>query len=112
MNKLKQWLANHSISAKTVASAWVFLTGMWYAAPAFHDYVMSAYSALPKGVHGFIAGVVVPALIFWKTQKRTTVMAEISPGETGTTEAVAVAANTSTATIGETSANNPTPPSH
>jgi hypothetical protein len=87
MNSIKQWLSNHSISAKTVASAWAFVTALWYISPPFHDYVKSAYDGLPKGIHGFVAGVAVPALIFWRTQKKTTVTAEVSPGETGTASA-------------------------
>lgn len=90
MNSIKTFLSNHSISAKTVASAWLFLTGLWYAAPAFHDYVLNAYNALPKGIHGFIAGVVIPGLIFWRTQKRTTVSAEVAPGQNATAAASAV----------------------
>lgn len=69
MNQIKQFLSNHSISAKTVASIWLFITGLWYASPQFHDYVLSGYNALPKGVHGFLAGVAIPALIFWRSQK-------------------------------------------
>jgi len=89
MNFISQWLSNHSISAKSVASGWAFLTGLFYFSPQFHDYVMNAYSGLPKGIHGFIAGVAIPALIFWKTQKRTTITAEVAPGTTGIAEATA-----------------------
>lgn len=70
MNKIKLFLANHSISAKTVASAWAAVTVLFYTSQPFHDYIMGGYNALPKGIHGFIAGVAVPALIFWKTQKQ------------------------------------------
>lgn len=70
MDALKQWLASHSITAKTFASAWIFIDALFYASQPFHDYVMNAYSALPKGIHGLLAGVVIPALIFWRTQKK------------------------------------------
>lgn len=89
MKPIEQFLSNHSISAKTASSAWLFLTGLFYMNPQFHDYVLSVFNNLPKGIHGFIAGAVVPALIFWRTQKRTTVTAEVAPGETGTAEAEA-----------------------
>lgn len=90
MNTINKWLSNHSISAKTVASAWAFVTTLFYLNPQFHDYIMGVYNGLPKGIHGFMAGVAIPALIFWKTQKRTTVTAEVSPGQTGTAAASAV----------------------
>jgi hypothetical protein len=69
MDKFKAWLASHKISAKTVAASWAFVTALYYSQPAFHNYVMNAYSHIPKGIHAFIAGVIVPALIFWKSQK-------------------------------------------
>lgn len=69
MNTVKTWLAAHSITAKTVSAAWIFVTGMYYAQPAFHDFVTGAYAALPKGIHAVIAGILIPALIFWKSQK-------------------------------------------
>lgn len=94
MNKIKLWLANHSISAKTAASGWLFVVGMFYAVPPFHDYVMNAYAGLPKGIHGFIASVVIPGLIFWKTQKRTTITAEVAPGESATAAAAATVTET------------------
>jgi len=94
MNAIPKFLANHSISAKTVASAWAFVTALFYISPQFHDYILAAYNGLPKGIHGFVAGVAIPALIFWRTQKRTTVTAEVSPGQSATAEATAVATTT------------------
>lgn len=91
---IKKFFANHSISAKSVSTAWVFVTGMWYFSPPFHDYVMNAYGSLPKGIHGIIAGVIVPALIFWRTQKKTTVSAEVAPGQSGVAAAEASVAKT------------------
>jgi hypothetical protein len=70
MNMLKQWFAAHTISAKSVAAAWVFVDALFYASQPFHDYVTNAYNALPKGVHGFLAGVIIPAFIFWRSQKK------------------------------------------
>lgn len=84
MNTIKQWLSNHSISSQTFASAWVFITALFYISPPFHDYIMTAYGALPKGIHAFATGIIIPALIFWRSQKKTTVTATIDPGETGT----------------------------
>lgn len=92
MKPVQQWFANHSISAKSVASGWAFITALFYLNPQFHDYILSAYNGLPKGIHGFVAGVAIPALIFWKTQKRTTITAEIAPGESGTAVAQAAVA--------------------
>lgn len=69
MCKLKDWLAQHKISAHSLAGAWVFLTGLWATNQAFRDYVYGLYAQTPKFVHEFIAGVIVPALIFWKSQR-------------------------------------------
>ena len=71
MNALKQWLSTHSITAKTFVSGWIFIDALFYTSPQFHDYVLNAYNALPAGLHGVIAGVLIPALIFWRTQKRS-----------------------------------------
>lgn len=89
MDSVKQWLANHSISAKTVVTVWLFVSGLWAFSPQFKDYVYGIYAALPHGVHNFIAAVVIPGLIFWRTQKRTTVSAEVAPGASGAAAVVA-----------------------
>jgi hypothetical protein len=80
---IKTWLASKKISAHTLATVWVGATILWSTSPPFHDYLMGIYNALPKGVHQFIAGVIVPALIYWHVQKTTTVSATLTPGETG-----------------------------
>lgn len=67
--KFTLWLSKHSITSKTVASAWLFAVALYYASQPFHDYVTWVYSEIPKPIHGFIAGVVVPACLFWKTWK-------------------------------------------
>jgi|GEM_PF-6430549 len=79
MNRLQQWLASHSITAKTAVTAWLFIDGMYYGMPEFHSYVTSVYDHLPKGIHAFAAGVVVPGLIFWQTGKRATLIAGDAP---------------------------------
>lgn len=84
MNAIKDWFMAHSVSAKTVSSAWLFLLGMYYASPPFHDYILDAYNALPRGVHAFLAGVLIPALIFWRTTHSTSVTATIEDGAAGT----------------------------
>jgi hypothetical protein len=85
MNTIKQWLANHSISAQSLSGAWIFATTLFYTNQQFHDYVLQEYGLLPKGIKGFIAGAVVPVLIFWKTQKSTTITTTVAPGDTKTT---------------------------
>lgn len=81
INSIKSWLAKQRFSSKTIASVWVVIVGMWYTQPAFHDYVLSVYGSLPKGLHGLIAGVVVPALLFWKSQKAIEVVAADPPAQ-------------------------------
>lgn len=83
MKALKDWFMAHSISAKTVSSVWLFLLGMYYASPPFHDYVYGAYNALPRGIHAFLAGVLIPGLIFWRTTHSTSVTATIEDGNAG-----------------------------
>lgn len=87
---LKQWLANHTISAKTVTTGWVFVVVMWSTNDAFRGYAMGIYNALPSALHNFVAGVAIPALILWRTQKSTTATAVINPGQAGSAQAFAV----------------------
>jgi len=89
MNAFKLWLSNHSISAKTAIAGWVFIVGLWAESDAFRSYVLGIYNSTPKPVHNFIAGVIVPVLILWRTQRKTTVTAEVSPGQAATATAAA-----------------------
>jgi hypothetical protein len=87
----KQWFANHTISAKTAITVWGFLVALWSTNDAFRGYLMGIYNAIPSGAHNFIAGVAIPALILWKTQRYTTSTATVMPGQTGATQAFAIA---------------------
>jgi hypothetical protein len=69
MQTIKGFLAAHKISAKTTAAAWVFVTGLWAFSPDFRTYVLDVYAAIPHWAHNFIAGVIIPGLIFWKSRK-------------------------------------------
>lgn len=88
---LKKWLTNHTLSAKTVTTGWLFAVLLWSTNTDFRGYVLGIYNALPHALHNFIAGVAVPALILWKTQKYTTSTATVMPGQTGATQAFAIA---------------------
>jgi hypothetical protein len=98
MQSISKWLANHSISAKTAITVWGFLTLLWSTNDQFRAYLMGIYTALPTAVHNLIAGIVIPVLILWRTQTRTTVTAEISPGQTGVAVGEATAGVTNTGT--------------
>ena len=69
---MKQFLARHSISAKTFASAWLFIVGLWTFSSDFRGYFTAIYDALPKGVHHLLAGLVIPALVFWNSRRQLT----------------------------------------
>jgi hypothetical protein len=92
---LQTWLSKHSISSKTIASVWLFIVAMFYAEPSFREYVKQAYTHLPLWLHGFIAGVVLPACLFWKTWKtvRETPTASVARTASATSSANSSAAN-------------------
>lgn len=89
MNGIKQFFSNHTTLAKVVATTWVILTTLWGTNEAFRAYVLNVYAMTPKPIHNAITGIIVPLLILWKTQQRTTATAEIAPGEDGKAEASA-----------------------
>lgn len=70
MNKIRQFLADHKLSAHTLAAIAAAATTLWATDPAFKDYVFGLYNAVPKGVHEFIVGVGIPVLVYWKSQKK------------------------------------------
>jgi len=94
MNGLKAWLAKHSISSKSIATGWLALVFLYANNPEFHDYIMNAYKALPKGLHSFLVGIVIPIAIFWRTTHSTKVSAEIEDGSPGVIKASASATTT------------------
>ena len=91
MTFIATWLKAHSISSKSVATAWLMVVFLYANNPAFHDYIVAAYAALPRGFHSFIAGIVVPVAIFWRTTHTTKVSAEVEDGAPGVVEASASA---------------------
>ena len=93
--KLKQWFLNHKLDAHIFVVVWGILQGAYAESPAFHAgvnaEVKNIYQALPKGIAGIIMTIVVPLILYWNTQKKTTATATISPGDTGTATATATA---------------------
>ena len=85
---MKAFLARHSITAKSFAGTWLFIVGLWTFSGDFRAYVMSIYGALPKGLHEILAGLVVPALLFWNTRRQLT--ASVDVPDTGKAEIKAV----------------------
>lgn len=88
---IKAFLKAHSVSSQTIASAWVCAVLLYSNNPAFHDYIKNAYAALPHGLHSFIAGIVIPVAIFWRTTHTTKVSAEVEDSSGGSAAATAVA---------------------
>ncbi len=72
MNAIKKWFLSHSINAHTFNSAWIAADALWYTNKDFKDYVWGVYVALPRPIHGIIAGVAVPVLVYWGVKKRFT----------------------------------------
>lgn len=89
MNTIKQWIQLHSPSAQAIASAWALLTLAWATNQQFHDYIKAAFDALPKGVHAFAVGVIIPLCILWRTQRKNIAVAEASEGQGGSAKAEA-----------------------
>lgn len=88
---IKAWLKAHSLSSRSVASGWIVVVLLYSNSPAFHDYVRDAYAALPHGLHSFVAGIVIPVAIFWRSTHTTTVTATV---EDGSGQSAAAAAST------------------
>lgn len=71
MDKFKAWLTAHKISAHSLVGVWLFLTGLFASNPEFKGYVLSLYAKTPGYVHEFVAGVIVPAIIYYRSQKQS-----------------------------------------
>ena len=60
MDKIKQWLASHSITTHTVAVIAAGAIAAYQDVPAFHDFVLSVYAHIPNGLHNAVtAGIAV-----------------------------------------------------
>ena len=70
MDAIKNWFRSHSISAHTITSVWIAADALWYTNKDFKDYVWGIYIALPRPIHGIIAGVILPALIYWQARAK------------------------------------------
>ena len=55
MEQLKAFFAKYSITTHSLAGAVATLTLLYASVPAFHDLVVSAYSASPAWVHKVVA---------------------------------------------------------
>lgn len=69
MEQIKQFFANHKISAHTFAAIWVVADALWYSNKEFHAYISALLMALPAWLHAFIFGIVVPLILYLKTTK-------------------------------------------
>jgi hypothetical protein len=70
MNAIKQFFADHKISAHTFAAAWAIADVLWYTNTDFHAYISGLLVALPAWLHALIFGVVVPVLVYLKATKK------------------------------------------
>lgn len=70
MEKIKQFLADHKISAHTFAVAWAVADVLWYTNTDFHAYLSGLLMALPAWLHAFVFGIVVPVLVYLKATKK------------------------------------------
>ena len=70
MDKIKQFLADHKISAHTFVAIWVVADALWYTNTDFHAYVSGLLVALPAWLHGIVFGVLVPLILYLKTTKK------------------------------------------
>jgi hypothetical protein len=94
MGTIKAWLAAHSISSQSVAAVWVMATVLYNTNPDFAAYCGLIYRGIPRGLHSFIVGIVIPIAIFWRTTHSTKVSAEIEDGAPGVVKASASATTT------------------
>lgn len=89
MDTIKQFLKLHSPTAQSLSAVWAALAILWATNSQFHDYLFGAFNALPKGMHAFVVGIIIPLCILWRTQRKNVAVAEAAPGEIGTASASA-----------------------
>ena len=70
MNTVKQFLSRYNISSHSMASGWVFVCGLYAISPEFRLYIIQVYNSTPHSIHQFVGCVVIPALIYWRAQKK------------------------------------------
>lgn len=70
MDKIKQFFADHKISAHTFVVIWGVADVLWYTNKDFHAYISGLLVALPAWLHGIMFGVIVPVLVYLKTTKK------------------------------------------
>jgi hypothetical protein len=58
MNQIKAFLAKYSITTHSLAGAVATLVLLYSAVPAFHDLVISAYSAMPSWAHKVVTAAI------------------------------------------------------
>ena len=66
---IKKFLADHSITAHSVAIFVAFLFGAYFQVPVFHDYVFHLYGLLPQSAKELVATAI--ALYGWYKKNQT-----------------------------------------
>lgn len=79
MNKLKQWLSAHSKLTHSIVAGWGALTVLYATDPAFKAYILKLYGDTGPKMHEFIAGILIPLLLYWQSQKKSTSQGEDDP---------------------------------
>jgi len=69
LQKIKDWLASHSITTHTVAVAIAAVITVYEQVPEFHDFVLAVYAHIPNGFHSVIT--VALAIYAWYRRGQT-----------------------------------------
>jgi hypothetical protein len=72
MNIIKKWLENHNISSHTITSVWGVACILWATSQPFKNYIYLEFQKTPRWLHEFVVGVLVPAALYFKSQKKNT----------------------------------------
>lgn len=73
--RLRDWLASYSITAKSVAVGWAGLSVLYVENQAFHDFVFKLFSRFPHFMQEFVVGFAVPIALMigkWRKAKEAT----------------------------------------
>jgi hypothetical protein len=70
VDKIKQFLADHKISAHTFTILWAALNYLWFNNARFHDFWAGLFSKTPYGLRELVLSTAVPLLVYLRATKK------------------------------------------
>lgn len=71
MNKVKQFLAAHNVTAHTVAAAWMALVGLYATSAPFASFVNDIWAMVPSAGHKAIGALMPVIALYFKSTQST-----------------------------------------